>query len=70
MVVPAFMVMFFLGLKCRLVDGWTGGGGTSRRGSRQLKRGNVPNAEMRKCQLARNKLQTIMLYVGWNSDKM
>jgi len=41
-VVPALMVVFHLGMKFPLVDGWAGGGGTSRRMSGQ---GSVPNAE-------------------------
>jgi len=32
-VVPALVVVFHLGLKRRLVSGWAGGGGTSRRAS-------------------------------------
>jgi len=50
MVPPALVVVFHLGLKGRLLDGWVGGGVRAERraGAAQPKCGNVPNAEGRK----------------------
>ena len=45
--VPALVVVFHLGIKRRLVDGWARSGSTSGRDGRP-KCGNVPNADRRK----------------------
>jgi len=41
--VPVFVVVFHPSLKCRLVNGWGGGGGTSKG------QASSPNLEMYKC---------------------
>lgn len=46
MVAPALVVAFHPRLKCRLVDGWTGGGGTSRK---ENERRAAPMWERAKC---------------------
>jgi hypothetical protein len=55
-VVLMLVVVFYLGLRCCLVNGWDRGGGTSNRVHAQPKCGMVPNAERRaKCHFGKGR---------------